>query len=295
MDDRIQAWKHAFEGDVQGVLPTLINLAWNFAAFSTIVELVRHAPDNDRGGKEVNSMMFDLLASSYWGSTVMAIRRLVDAAPLAGDRGVCSLRSIVNDAKVHRAQLTRRVYVESIAGLEYDFEDTRDRHWQFVMSQEPGPVHVPRELWYEPSEQRHQEFDWLSGVAEVDRTPDDIIRVGVFERLESRLSELDVIADHGTIYFAHAATEVSRKGRGLTGWNHDEAKASLSKLAHVAELVGRWFCFTGIGNILPTPQYDQFEFLDRPLLDGSADELQKKWLAFSDEVGQWPHIENEVL
>lgn len=295
MREHIQGWKRAFEEDDQGVLPTLVNLAWNFAAFSTVIELVRRAPEGEGGAKELNLMTLDLLASSYWGSTVMAIRRLVDPSPLAGPRGVSSLRSIVKDAQSNRERLSRRVYVEDIAGLEYDFLPIKERYWEFVWANTPGHGHVPRELWYEPSEDRHEEFDWLSGVQSEARAPNDIIRSEVFEGLERRLSALDVVADHGTVYFAHAATEASREGRGLTVWNQEEAKAALQSLAHVAEFVGRWFCYSGIGDILPTAQYDQFEFLDRPLLIGETEALQDRWHAFAEEVSQWPHIENEAL
>lgn len=295
MKEQVELWKQAFEDDEHAVLPTLVQFAWNYAAFSSVVELVRAAPENERGGKQMNSMLLELLTSTYWGSAVMAIRRLVDRGSISGERGVYSLRSIINDAQGHRERLTRRVYIEVIARQPYDYEQVEQRYWQYVLGQVPGPVHVPPELHFELSQRRHEEFDWLSGVSQNNRSEDDLIQTEVFDRLKDRLARLDTIAEHGTIYFAHASTTESRAGRGLQNWNLHEAKEALRDLANVAEFVGRWFCGSGIGDILPTPQFDQFEFLDRPLIDGPTHVLQDRWDEFRDEVSSWPYIENTDL
>lgn len=295
MKERVEAWKHAFEGDEQAILTTLVNFAWNYAAFTTVIQIVRQAPEDDEGRKKLNSMVLDLLAGGYWANAILAIRRLVDRGPFNGRRGVNSLWALIQDIKASRGNLTRAVYVETIASLPYDYEDIREKYWQFVMAQPAGGVHVPRELWYEPSEQRHEEFDWLSGVAPDARAPTDVIREDVFTRLENRLSQLDQVADHATIFFAHAATEASRQGRVMDRWGPNEAKQSLQQVAEIAEFVGRWFCFTGIGDILPTAQYDQFEFLDQPMWQGDRAHLQEQWDAFGEEVSQWPHIDNQAL
>ncbi|KAF1724330.1 hypothetical protein [Pseudoxanthomonas japonensis] len=295
MKERVEAWKQAFEGDEQAVLPTLVNFAWNYAAFMTVVQIVRDAPQDEAGRMKLNSMVLDLLAGGYWANAILAIRRLVDRGPFKGKRGVNSLWALLQDIKASRDNLTRTVYVETIAGLPYDYEEIRDKYWEFVYAQPPGGVNVPRELRYEPSEQRHEEFDWLSGVAADARSPDDLIREDVFSRMEERLGQLDQVADHATIFFAHAATKASRQGRVIDKWGPNEAKQSLQQVAEVAEFVGRWFCFTGIGDILPTAQYDQFEFLDQPLWQGERARLQEQWDAFGEEVGQWPHIDNQAL
>lgn len=295
MKERAEAWKHAFEGDEQAILPTLVNFAWNYAAFTTVVQLVRQAEEDNEGRKKLNSMVLDLLAGGYWANAILAIRRLVDRGPFNGRRGVNSLWALIQDIKANRDNLTRAVYVETIAGLPYNFEEIREKYWEFIMAQPAGGVHVPQEFWYEPSEQRHEEFDWLSGVAPEDRAPTDLVREDVFTRLEARLGPLDEVADHATIFFAHAATEASRQGRVLDRWGLNEAKQSLQQVAEVAEFVGRWFCFTGIGDIMPTPQYDQFEFLDQPFWRGDRAVLQEHWDAFGEEVGRWPYIDNQAL
>lgn len=294
MRDRISSWKRAFEGDEQAVLPTLVNLAWNYASFSTIVEVVRHSPEDPDGSKQLSPLLFDLLIGCYWSNTLLALRRLVDKGPIQGPNGVCSITAIIQDARACRQRLTRKVYVEDIAGLPYNYEVVRGRHWRHMLAQPRGPQHIPRELWYEPSENRHAQFDWLSGTTPGNSTPDDLIREEVFDRLEARMAPLDGAAAHATVHYAHAATEASRNGRVLAQWGQGEAKEALKVLAETAELVGRWFCYSGIGNILPTPQYDQFRFLDR-LAPISEERLQQHWDDFDQEVDRWPSIDDQQL
>lgn len=294
MRGRIAAWKAAFEEDDHAILPTLINFAWSYASFSTIVELVRHAPEDAQGEKPLNPLLFELLIGGYWGNTLMAVRRLMDKASLHGARGVCSIFAVIGDVRACRRQLTRRVYIEDIARLPYDYQAVEEGYWRHVHSHPPGPQYIPRELSYEPSQARHAQFDWLSGVAPDNRSSDDLIREEVFDRLEARLAILDDVTAHATAHYAHAATEASRNGRVLTQWGQAEAKDALKTLAETAELVGRWFCYSGIGDILPTPQYDQFRYLDH-LAPVPLDRLQEQWDVFADEVSRWPSIEDNQL
>lgn len=294
ISEEITAWKHAFESDQQSILSTLSSLAWDFASYTAVVELVRAAPES-RGEKRLSPLVMDLLARGFWNGSILAIRRLVDNAPLSGPRGVCSLRAMVNVARAARRRITRRVYIEEIAGLAYNYELTKKNYWGWLLSQEPGPKWVPREFHYESSQLRHAEFDWLAGVQSGTSSPDDLIREEVFDQLERRLSRLDAIADHATVLVAHSATDHSRQGRVLANWNLGEAKEALRQLTEIAELVGRWFCFSGVGTVLPTPQFNQFAYLDEPMLHGSVEPLTRAWDTFAAEAEQWRRIENSRL
>ena len=297
MRDRIALWKHAFDVDDNGVSPTLSQLAWNVAAFSCIAEAVRHAPDAPDGGKCLNELTIELLASGFWSSTMLTVRRLVDRAhPLQGRHGVCSIGAIVNDVRSVRRRLTRRRYVEDIAGAAYNYELIRRRHWEYLERQSgAGVVWIPRDLDETPSELRHAEFDWLSGTTPGTSSDVDVIRDEVFDRLEARLSRLDGVVEHATLHFAHAATEASRAGRVLDGWGLEQARACLQEVAQVAELVGRWFCGSGIGNVLPAPQFDVFEYLDVPLFTGDTAVLQATWHSLAEEAGRWHAVDHEDL
>jgi hypothetical protein len=296
MKDKIAVWKHAYDSDENSISRAISKVSWDLAAFSCVVEAVRQAPDTKSGGKRLNGMVMDLLAGGFWSSTMQAIRRLVDKTqPLYGRNAVCSLGAIIGDAKAVRPRLTRRVYVTDIAGLPYNYELIRKRRLRFAMEQRAEVFWVPRDLYYEPSEQRHAEFDWLSGATPGNSSDDDVIREEVFDRLEARLATLDGVVEHATLHFAHAASEASRQGRVLDRWGLDDAKSALKEISQVAELVGRWFCFSGVGSVLPTPQFDQFEFMEQPLLQGSTDSLQKVWNDIAEECGRWHAIENDEL
>lgn len=297
MRDRIAAWRHAFEEDDNAVLPTLVNFAWNFAAFQTIAKAVELAPANADGSKNLNFMMLNLLRGSYWGGAILAIRRLVDRGPLHGPVGVASLRSILGDVVACRLRLNRRVYLEDIAGLDYDYEDIERRAFEYLLAQPEGAaVWMPRELDDSSSRRRHEEFDYLSGTAPDQRLPNDLIRPEVFELLEARLQRVDQVADHATIYFAHASTEASRADRGIAEWGPADAKGAFQNLVQTAELIGRWFLYSGVGDVLPTPQYDQFAHMDEPLLQPvNLPALHAVWDGFAAETGEWPRIDDLAL
>lgn len=297
MRGRIDAWRNAFKDDENGVLPTLITFAWNYSAFAAVAKAVELCPIDEAGNKPLNFMMLDLLRSSYWGSAILAIRRLVDSGPLAGRCGVSSLRSILNDVKACRNRLTRRVYVQEISNLPYNHEVVEKNAWEYLLSHgQNEAIWMPRDLQPKPSRQRHIEFDFLCGISPGASCPEDLISWDIFDRLEARLAEVDRIAEHATVYFAHASTAESRRGRHLDTFGPSDAKAALKLLTETAELIGRWFVFEGVGNVLPHPQYDQFAHLDKPLLPGNeATLLQAQWEEFAKETGRWPMIEDQSL
>ncbi|SFK77147.1 hypothetical protein [Lysobacter sp. cf310] len=294
MRQHIAAWKAAFEGDDQAVLPLLVALASHHAAFSAIVELVRVAPEDDAGRKKLNVLVLDLVATGYWTSAFLTIRRLLDKYELDGRRGVNSLRAIVKDVRKCRERLTRRVFVEDIAGIGYDYVSMKARYEEYARRQS-GPFWVPLELRYEDSVRRHVEFDWLSGTSSAARSADDLISESVFDRLETRLAQLDRVAEHATLRHVHAATEASRAGRVLENWGLNDAFDALKLLVQTADLVGRWFCYSGTGNVLPHPNFDQFEFLDLPMFVGDRAVLERCWETFAEECARWPYIENDEL
>ena len=106
---------------------------------------------------------------------------------------------------------------------------------------------------------------------------------------------MDRVAEHATLRYAHAATADSRAGRVLGNWNLTDAFDALKLLVQTAELVGRWFCYSGTGDVLPTAQHDRFEYLDLPMFAGDQAILVDTWESFADECARWPHIEKEEL
>jgi hypothetical protein len=288
---RIERWKQVYDTEENAITRTLSKMAWDLVAFSCLVEVVRQAPDT-QDAKHLNGMFIDMLASGFWASTMQGIRRLVEKGPIEGHRGVCSLGSLIQDARAARSHLTREVYVCDIAGLPYNYEKTREQGWAYLTAHPPGEaVWMPREIQWEPSGQRHVEFDWLSGSEPGNSTPADLIREEVLIGLEVRLSQLEGIVEHVNVEIAHSATEASRQGRVLDQWRLSDAKVALKELAQIAELVGRWFCYSGIGTVLPHPQFDQFEHLDKPLFTGDVGDLREAWERFDADAREWHSVD----
>jgi hypothetical protein len=295
MQQRIELWKRIYDTDDNAITKALSKMAWDLAVFTCVVEIVRQAPDA-RNGKKLNGMLLDMLASGFWSSTMQGVRRLAEMEAINGPRGVCSLGGLIQDARAARGRLTREIFVKDIAGLDYNYEATRSRYWDFMQANAGGgAVWVPREFHYEASEQRHTEFDWLSGTTPSTSNPDDLIREEVFDALERRLAQLEGVVEHVNVEIAHAATEASRQGRVLDRFGLDDAKAAMKELAQIAELAGHWFCFSGIGTVLPTPQFDQFEHLDQPLFAGNTNDLQAIWDTLDEEISQWHTIDARAL
>lgn len=162
MRQRVELWKHIFDVDDNSITKALSQLAWSFAAFSCVVEVVHAAPD-EGAGKRLNGMILEMIASGYWSNTMQGVRRLAERKAITGPHGVCSLGGLVKDARAARGRLTRQVFVEEIAGQPYNYEVIRDLHWQYLSRQPAGvPRWVPREYDYAISERRHALFNWLS-------------------------------------------------------------------------------------------------------------------------------------
>lgn len=295
MKNRIALWKKVFDTDHNSISQGLFRLGWDLAAFSCIVEMVRQAPDGDGNNKRLNGMVLEMLGTGFWSNTMQGVRRLVERETIHGPRGVCSLRGLIDDAKAIRHRLTRRVFVEEIAGLEYDHAAIEARYWQWMMAQPAGEAHwVPQEFHFERSRERHITFDGLSGTTPDTRSPDDVIREEVFAALEQRLSALDGVVDHVNVKIAHAATEFSRTGRVLPQWNLDDARNAIKELAQIAQHVGDWLCASGIGTVLPHPSFDLFAHLDQPLFVGDPQPLRDLWAKLDAEMSEWCRVDTKA-
>lgn len=297
MHDRLELWRRALDSDLGSVRRQLHQLAWDVASFRTIVRMIReHQPDENQE-IPLNGNVMSMLRDGFWTSTFLAFRRLVDNYPLEGSKGVYSLHSVLTDIAGHRGAITRRAYVEVIAGLPYDPGTVEKAHWDYVLAQPPNQVHwIPQELDATPIHLRHAQFDYLSGKDPESRDPADVIQEHVFERLKTRISSAAAIAEHVNVHYAHASTPESRHTRGLQQWNLDETEDALRNLAETAELMSRWFINEPIGTLLATPQFDQFLHLDRPLMPGAdMTPLHEEWDAFGDRSERWTNIDDSAL
>lgn len=289
---RIDTWREAFNDETTGILRTVNDLLWNYAAFRTAIRIVFLANKNRHEKPPINQMMFDLIASGYWSSLLLGVRRLLDKGHLKGDQGVYSIRAVLNDIKASRTKLSRRVYVEVLRDCRYDLTKLEEEQRETLKAAKGKPV------WGDPaltqSQTAHQHFDFLSGISADNRSPNDLISEDIFERLESRLVALNRISDHVSSHLAHAGNRESRQDKLLDEFDIRDSREALKELVQVAHLVGVWFANEG-GAGLATYIGDQFEGLDYPLVSPEdLSDLQENWAATRRDVDSW-HMKADDL
>lgn len=284
-DQHIAAWRDAFRDETTGIHRTIQDLLWNYAAFRTTVRIVQLAGEKTDTRPPLNRMMFNLVSEGYWLSLLLGTRRLLDKAEINVPKGVYSIRSVVRDVKESQSWLTRRIYVEKVLDAEYDLDRLHQEQHDRLVAAKGRPV------WGDPelikTEAAHRHFDVLSDVSPLERNSSDLISDAIFEKIESRLSNLDRIADYTSSHVAHAGNKRSRQGRELGDFDIRNAEKTLRQLKEIADLVGVWFANEG-GAGLATYLGDQFEGLDHPVVD-SADlaDLSEQWRLIDREIAEW--------
>ena len=78
LPESIALWKSVFSGkETHNISDALSKLAWDFVAFSCVVEMVRSAPGADES-KDINGLVMNFVSSGYWLETMLGVRRLAD-------------------------------------------------------------------------------------------------------------------------------------------------------------------------------------------------------------------------
>lgn len=284
-DQRIAAWRDAFQDETTGIHRTIRDLLWNYAAFRTTVRIVRLANEKRGTRPPLNQMIFNLVSEGFWSSLLLGTRRILDKAPINGPKGVYSIRSVVNDVGASRGWLNRQIYVEKVLNAHYDLDRLLQEQHDSLVAAKGRPVWGDPELM--KSEAAHQHFDVLSGVSPSQRSPGDLISPTVLAKIETRLSDLDQIAAHVSSHVAHAGNKQSRQDKGLGDFDIRDAEKTLRRLKEIPDLVGVWFANEG-GAGLSTYLGDQFDGLDHAVVD-TADlaDLAEQWRLIDREIAGW--------
>lgn len=284
-DQRIAAWRDAFQDETTGIHRTIRDLLWNYAAFRTTVRIVRLA--NEKGGARppLNQMIFNLVSEGFWSGLLLGTRRLLDKAPINGPKGVYSIRSVVSDVGASRGWLNRQIYVEKVLNAHYDLDRLLQEQHDSLVAAKGRPVWGDPELM--KSEAAHRHFDALSGVSPSERSPGDLISPTVLAKIEARLADLDRIAEHVSSHVAHAGNKQSRQNKELGDIDIRDAQETLRRLKEVADLVGIWFANEG-GAGLATYLGDQFDGLDHAVVDtDDLADLEEQWRLIDREIAGW--------
>lgn len=290
---RIDNWRTAFSDETTGIHKTLDDLIWQYASFRVVIRIVYIAKQRRNPDRlPLNEMVFDMIAEGYWARLLIAIRRLLDPTAIAGNRGVYSLRSVLQDIKACGPKINRRIYVEAIWEADYDLPALEAAHWKELREA------AGKSVWGDPrlinSRLAHEHFDFLSGTMAENRSEDDHMDLRIIERAEARVAKLDSIADHVTVHLAHSGNTTSREGKLLDNFGMPEARECLKELKEIADLVGMWFCrASGAG--LATFIGEKFEGLDVAMIETEQiPELERIWQEVDQDVAAW-HMDRDQL
>ncbi len=282
------AWIEWLAGkDRHSITNQIKQMVWDAAVFRAINEARRLAPADDEEGVQLNGVMHELINRGFFVSQVAAIRRLMDRT-----KGTTSLYRLLGDMERKAGLFTRKHMLEA-EGLAYDFEPIREAEYRYAQKQtaagkesRDGPELLD---WYLPAE-RHKQIDRLAGVAEAQRKPTDAIRRKPLASLKTKLNVCDEILDYVDNFIAHAASHGRR-----AHVNADELKIVLGQLwdAHeaickVVHFVSLYLLGTDIPSFLAAPQFNQFQYIDRPLVSPeNIQYLHQEWQRYKKETHDW--------
>jgi len=281
-------------GDPHAIRRQLTAMTWDAAAYRVVNEARRLAPPAEDGGVELNGLMHRLIDKCFFESQMLAIRRLTDVYNLKGKKSVYALTALLKDMEENTSLITR-AHIFAAEGLAYDdkavYDDLQQCRAERTMGGEKFWVE-PNVLAWGQSARRHEQIDRLAGTSEQSRSPGDCVSSDVFVRLQKKLgdatSEVKKCVDK---FVAHAATLESRsyarmQDIGLTLNHLWEAHKSLCQVTHFVSVV---LLGDSMGPPLPTPQYDQFAYIDRPLVTTEKVAfLEEEWRKYSKETQEWP-------
>ena len=294
LKDKRKQWLDVLDGEDRSAIQNqVIQMAWDAAVFKVINEARRLAPCTPDGDVKLNGMVHRLLNRGFFISQMVSIRRQVDACGLEGKKGVYSLAGLLKDVREHHDLLTRKSIFEA-ENLEYDVESLRCAHDEYVSAQrEKGKrtFSTPANLNWQQSEQRHQDVDRLAGVVPTARSPEDTIQEEVFTKLLAKLKDPCLkVKDHVDKFIAHAATPESR-----ADVRADEAGIALNLLWESHRILCQVISCLSVHILggasfhpLPYPQFDQFQYIDNPLVaPDQVEGLRALWRQFDKESHDW--------
>ena len=142
------------------------------------------------------------------------------------------------------------------------------------------------------SQMAHQQFDRLSGIAPANRKRQDRLPRALLDRIEGWLnsSDADELTVWSHVYLAHAGSAENRKALAEAIITNDRITAVTRVLARVTEAISAYLLFAGgrSNALMPTAQFNQFEHLDRPVLQPDQLEgLHDLWDRLTDERDQF--------
>lgn len=136
---------------------------------------------------------------------------------------------------------------------------------------------------------RHEVIDKLTNTDSTARKPGDAIPKEKFEVLSKRVwCSLGRIKGHVDKFIAHAATPESCAAVPVPAITLDELWKAHETLCRAASCLATDFLGDSFPGPLATPLFDQFAYIDRPMVTPKqVKELRKIWQDFEVETQRW--------
>ena len=278
-------------------------MSWDVVTYGVINEARSLAPVDSDERVELSALICSFIDRLFRRNQLTAIRKLIDdevlvAKPTARkDRSVYSLIGLIRDMKSH-CELITRENVFRAEEIEYDIqliEDKANAYRNEQIARGIKTFFLPPEFSSAPSIVRHQQFDRISNTIAINRRPSDRVCVRKLEVLENSVEEAcGKIYKYVNKFVAHASTPASQRSV-----NAHEIKVSLYDMfnAHkvlcvCAGTLGEYFFAIGRYPMLPYPQYDHLEYIDRPFADPETlPMLEQYWEERQAEIEEWSKVD----
>lgn len=289
-------WLGWLDGDEHhSINGQLSQLLWQDAVFRSF-----NAARAEATGKGPSAAVAPILArfldEGYVANLVLGISKLVEKSnPRQADKGVVSLRRIIDELKASQALLTRENYLAA-ENAPYDYAPVEQAALREMLDRSSNGVvfewqQVGGASDWSLAKRLHETFDKLAGVDASARKPDDVVSADLLARLEAALED-PVFAKIRTLRhksIAHAADQVSRPAGGVKGLTFNDVDAALKKLLGVRQLIQATILYDSwrAGSV-PVPQHDQFQYLDLPFVGaGGVEILRTFWAEHCNERDGW--------
>ena len=277
--DKRREWVNWLDEDRDHAIWTTISgMVWSDVSFRTLAHLALEDEATSLG----NSLLAEQLINGHVATQVLAIRRLVDTS-----RSTISLRRLIVEIRSNWRLFTRENYV-CFDGLPYNYEAAMQRELA---------AHAGEASWWSAttgpdgwgmSERAHHQFDELAGIEPNKRSREDRLPWALLDKIEGWLdsSGADELAGWGHAYLAHAGNVERRKLIANANVTNDKITATIKALARTTEAISVYLLFASgrLNSLMPTAQFDQFEILDRPVMQiGRQEEVGAIWDQLSNE------------
>jgi hypothetical protein len=279
------------EDEDHAIWTAISGMVWTDVSFRTIAQLAKDDETSSLG----NPLLAEQLINGHFATQILAIRRLVDCG-----RGNISIRRLIMDIRSNFKLFTRENYV-CYDGLPYDYEVVM--HEEIAERAGKGAFWAPTtgpKAWG-TSKMAHEQFDKLTGISPDKRSREDRLPLTLMDTIEKWLNEsgADDLVDWSHVYLAHAGNLEGRQRIADAVVTTNKINEVMKILARVTEAISSYVLFAGgrINALMPIAQFDQFENLDKPVMQISLkDEAYKIWDDLSSERNNYlESVRTELL